>query len=71
MKHLRGPILACGLLVLWQMLVFATGVPPYILPGPIPVAKALASHLSLLGGHLTTVITSYSIHYTKLYELNE
>jgi len=56
-KHLRGPILACGLLVLWQLLVLATGVPPYILPGPIPVAKALASHLSLLGGHLATTFS--------------
>ncbi|MDD2466764.1 MAG: ABC transporter permease [Desulfobulbus sp.] len=57
MKHLRGLILACGLLLLWQLLVFLTGVPAYILPGPLPVAKALSSHLPLLCGHLVTTLT--------------
>ena len=57
MKHLRGPILACGLLILWQILVLVTDVPAFILPGPIPVTKALASHLPLLLGHLHTTLT--------------
>ena len=57
MKHLRGPILTCGLLVLWQLLVLVTGVPAYILPGPVPVIKALASHLPLLSRHLATTFS--------------
>ncbi len=57
MKHLRGPILVIGLLVLWQLLVISTGVPAYILPGPIPVTKALLSHLPLLGAHLATTFS--------------
>ncbi|MGD9948042.1 MAG: ABC transporter permease [Desulfobulbus sp.] len=57
MKYLRGLILACGLLLLWQALVTISGVPAYILPGPIPVAKALCSHFSLLCGHLVTTLT--------------
>lgn len=57
MKHLRGPILICGLLILWQTLVLVTDVPTFILPGPMPVAKALASHLPLLFGHLRTTLT--------------
>jgi putative hydroxymethylpyrimidine transport system permease protein len=57
MSHLRGIILACGLLTIWQLLVFLTGVPPYILPGPIPVARALFSNLALLSGHMATTLT--------------
>lgn len=57
MKHVRGIVLACGLLVLWQLLVLVTGVPAYILPGPLPVIQALSSHLSLLCGHLATTLT--------------
>lgn len=57
MKHLRGLILGCGLLLLWQLLVFVTGVPAYILPGPLPVVKALCSHFPLLCGHLVTTLT--------------
>ena len=52
MKYLRALILAGGLLLLWQILVSLSGVPAFILPGPWPVAKALATHLPLLAGHL-------------------
>lgn len=57
MKALRLFVLLAGLLALWQLVVFATQAPPYILPGPLPVAKALVSHLPLLGGHLATTLT--------------
>ena len=57
MKALRPFLLAVGLLALWQILVIATEVPPYILPGPWPVAKALATHLPALVGHLATTGT--------------
>jgi putative hydroxymethylpyrimidine transport system permease protein len=57
MKHIRGLVLFGGLLLLWQLLVTATGVPAYILPGPVPVTHALVTHLPLLIGHLTTTLT--------------
>ncbi|HVV67619.1 MAG TPA: ABC transporter permease [Gammaproteobacteria bacterium] len=37
---LRGAILLCGLLLLWQAVVFAFGLPPYILPAPLKVFSA-------------------------------
>lgn len=39
------------LVVAWQLLVLVTGSPPYILPGPWPVAKALVNHAELILGH--------------------
>ena len=56
MNALRPVILMAGLLALWQALVILTGVPPYILPGPGPVAQAIASHLPVLAGHLGTTM---------------
>ena len=52
MNHLRLPILAVGLLALWQLVVSLTGVPPYLLPGPLPVGRALVAHLPDLLPHL-------------------
>jgi putative hydroxymethylpyrimidine transport system permease protein len=57
MKTRRPLILAAGLLALWQILVILTGAPSYILPGPLPVAKALVTHLEVLGPHLATTLT--------------
>lgn len=57
MNALRPLILTAGLVVLWQLLVIFTGAPPYILPGPLPVAKALVTHLAVLGPHLATTLT--------------
>ena len=56
MKHLRPPLLILGLITLWQLVVLATGVPPYILPGPLPVARALVAHLPVLAPHLATTV---------------
>ena len=56
MKALRPMILAAGLILLWQLLVALTGAPPYILPGPLPVARAMAAHLPTLTGHLGTTL---------------
>jgi putative hydroxymethylpyrimidine transport system permease protein len=53
---LRPLILIAGLLVLWQALVSLTAVPHYILPGPWPVAVAIATHLPVLAGHLGTTL---------------
>ncbi len=56
MNRLRLPILAIGLIGLWQLLVSITGAPPYILPGPLPVGRALVAHLPMLLPHLATTI---------------
>lgn len=57
MNALRPILVAAGLLLLWQILVGLSGTPAYILPGPLPVAKALATHLPILGPHLVTTVT--------------
>jgi putative hydroxymethylpyrimidine transport system permease protein len=49
--------LTLGLVGLWQLLVTLTEVPPYILPGPLPVARAMAAHLPALAGHLGATLT--------------
>ena len=54
MSALRLILLAAGLIGLWQLLVLATQVPPYILPGPLPVALALAEQWPVLLKHLWT-----------------
>jgi putative hydroxymethylpyrimidine transport system permease protein len=53
---LRPLILAAGLLLAWQALVSLSGAPAYILPGPLPVARALLSHAPVLAGHLGTTL---------------
>ena len=39
------------IVTLWQVSVWITGVPHYILPGPIAVAASLADNLLLIAGH--------------------
>jgi putative hydroxymethylpyrimidine transport system permease protein len=55
-KTLRPLALVVGLLLAWQALVSLSGVPAYILPGPLPVARALLSHAPVLAGHLGTTL---------------
>ena len=50
----RPLITAAGLLLLWQLLVWASGAPPYILPGPAAVARALVERSDLLFLHALT-----------------
>jgi putative hydroxymethylpyrimidine transport system permease protein len=45
------------LLLIWQLVVFVTGAPHYILPGPVPVFHALVNHRVTLLGHLQTTLT--------------
>jgi len=53
----RPLITGLGLLLLWQLLVWATAAPPYILPGPVAVARVLLARGDLLLVHaLTTAI---------------
>ena len=51
MSLYRVCITGLGLLVLWQLVVWLSGVPPYILPAPWPVAKAVWVNASRLAGH--------------------
>ena len=57
MKSVRLLTLSAGLLFLWQVLVWMTGVPQYIMPGPWVVCKAMVSHWPLLVRHLGTTFT--------------
>ncbi len=51
MSSLRPLVVGFGLLVLWDLLVRLTGVPPFILPSPVAVGAALASRFELILGH--------------------
>ena len=39
------------IVLVWQIVVWVTGVPRYILPGPVAVAVALIENLELIAGH--------------------
>jgi putative hydroxymethylpyrimidine transport system permease protein len=56
MRLLRPLITALGLLVGWELLVRLTGVPPFILPGPVRVAEALLARRDLLLSHATVTL---------------
>ncbi len=51
MRVLRPLLTLAGLLALWQTLVWATGVPRYILPAPLDVARRLLRDADLLAAH--------------------
>lgn len=56
MKAGRIVTLAVMLLLLWQLIVLVTGAPPYILPGPWPVVRAMTQNWSELWPHLQTTL---------------
>lgn len=56
MKMWRIITLTVGAVSAWQILVLTTGVPHYILPGPLPVAKAILTHWAELWFHLRTTL---------------
>lgn len=51
MRLARIVVTALGLLAAWQALVWITGVPAFILPGPVSVGRALAANAPLLAAH--------------------
>lgn len=48
----RGLIAILGLILAWQLIVTLAAPPPYILPGPLPVLRAMARVFPQLLGHL-------------------
>ena len=53
---LRPLVTILGLLAAWQVVVWATDVPPFILPGPGRVAAALASQPGLVLRHAVVTL---------------
>ena len=56
MVLLRPLIIFVGLLLVWQIIVWITASPPYILPSPDLVAKALVARSDIIFGHAGTTL---------------
>jgi putative hydroxymethylpyrimidine transport system permease protein len=61
MSLLRPLIVCAGLVGLWQLLVWWSGVPPYLLPGPGLVIAAWFTHAGLIAGHALVTIAEILI----------
>ena len=61
MSLLRPLIVCAGLVALWQILVWWSGVPPYLLPGPGRVVATWFSHAGLIAGHALVTIAEILI----------
>ncbi|MCB1884783.1 MAG: ABC transporter permease [Geminicoccaceae bacterium] len=61
MRGLRPLVTAAGLLLLWQAVVWATGVQRFILPGPAAVGKALWGRRDLLALHAAVTAAEVAI----------
>jgi putative hydroxymethylpyrimidine transport system permease protein len=51
---IRAAIAGLGLLLLWQGFVWATDIPPFLLPSPQRVAAALVDRWDIILGHAAT-----------------
>ncbi len=56
MNLVRLITIAVGLVFIWQVIVLLTGVPPFILPGPLSVAQAALTHRGPLFDHAMTTL---------------
>lgn len=56
MRLIRLISISVGLVLIWQAIVLLTGAPPYILPGPLSVAKATLTHWGSLFDHAMTTL---------------
>ena len=57
MSRLWRPIvILAGLVALWQLVVWASDAPHYILPGPLAVLRALIGHSGALAGHASVTL---------------
>jgi len=50
-RLIRPAIIFAGLIALWQIIVWISGAPDYILPGPAKVLTALLEQYDLLAEH--------------------
>ncbi|UJF25284.1 ABC transporter permease [Suttonella sp. R2A3] len=55
-RSTRPLLLLLGLLGLWQLLVWLSGVPVYILPSPWMVARSIVTNIDLLAAHSAITI---------------
>jgi putative hydroxymethylpyrimidine transport system permease protein len=53
----RRLAVAAGLLGFWQVLVWLTAAPPWILPGPLQVLAAAVQRWESIAGHAATTVT--------------
>ncbi len=63
-KHLGITDLGLSILVvvlIWQLIVWITNVPTFILPGPVPVLRALIDNYQLLAEHALITVTEVLI----------
>jgi putative hydroxymethylpyrimidine transport system permease protein len=60
-RALRTTVMAAGLLAAWQLLVWATGVPPYILPGPLPTGAAMLAARQVLVDHAAVTLVEMGL----------
>ncbi len=61
MSLLRPLIVCAGLVALWQILVWWSGVPPYLLPGPGRVIATWFTHAGLIANHALVTIAEILI----------
>lgn len=54
---LRAGVTTIGILLAWQFLIWVTGVPPFILPGPLRVLAALVAQRELLLHHALVTLS--------------
>ena len=59
-RLMRFAAVSASLILLWHLLVVMTGLPPFILPGPMRVAAALTGNIELIGHH--ALVTLSLIH---------
>lgn len=52
----KALIIITGLVILWQIIIWLTGAPPFIVPAPLEVAYALFVHSNLIAFHASVTI---------------
>lgn len=53
---LKSIVIITGLVIIWQIIVWITGAPPFIVPAPLEVATALVGNVGLIGIHAAVTI---------------
>lgn len=56
MSATRPLAVLAGLIVIWQLVVWLTDVPPFILPPPLAVAQALIARADVIAPHAVTTL---------------